>query len=409
MARSAVSLTLLAVALALALSLASFAEARGGKNGIPDSVVGVDSRMGSKKTSSSSLTDDPNPACDVCRWAWTNAQAALADPETQAQVMRFAEETACGVLPSQEAQKCKEMAREYIPNAIAALESFDADEACGAVGFCPPQKDNAGEEEERETRRVIREALVSSVLPRATSSAFLTSTLSPRLGGPACPACRLALNSVKLQLEDPANQEQLLDKAHQVCSTLPADSAELCVSAVDDNAAKLFAIVADFDCNTLCVVAGACPPPDPPTSSEQEIEEEEVEVGNEKEDDLLHPTVLSLPSPSSPVINQLSDDPDLCSICTSVLSQLHDAVTDPEKQREAMATAARICSALHKFRDECLGDVQQYGPIVINTVGQYVGPDLCAAAGLCSGLGSSCARSKGGEKKSSAERTVDVA
>lgn len=218
MARSAVSLTLLAVALALALSLASFAEARGGKNGIPDSVVGVDSRMGSKKTSSSSLTDDPNPACDVCRWAWTNAQAALADPETQAQVMRFAEETACGVLPSQEAQKCKEMAREYIPNAIAALESFDADEACGAVGFCPPQKDNAGEEkeEERETRRVIREALVSSVLPRATSSAFLTSTLSPRLGGPACPACRLALNSVKLQLEDPANQEQLLDKAHQV-------------------------------------------------------------------------------------------------------------------------------------------------------------------------------------------------
>lgn len=167
--------------------------------------------------------------------------------------------------------------------------------------------------------------------------------------------------------------------------------------------------MADFDCNTLCVVAGACPPPDPPTSSEQEIEEEEVEVGNEKEDDLLHPTVLSLPSPSSPVINQLSDDPDLCSICTSVLSQLHDAVTDPEKQREAMATAARICSALHKFRDECLGDVQQYGPIVINTVGQYVGPDLCAAAGLCSGLGSSCARSKGGEKKSSAERTVDVA
>lgn len=238
MARSSIALALVAAFfLALELSLPSFAAARGGKNGIPDSVVGVvgvDSKMGSKKApASSSLTDDPNPACDVCRWAWTNAQAALADPDTQRQVMRFAEQTACGMLPSQEAQKCKEMAREYIPNAIAALESFDADEACGAVGFCPPPQKYGGEKEqqeesekERETRRIIREALVSSVLPRAsltsssTSSSSLISTLSspPRLGGPACPACRLALNSVKLQLEDPANQKQLLEKAHEVSS-----------------------------------------------------------------------------------------------------------------------------------------------------------------------------------------------
>jgi hypothetical protein len=198
--------------------------------------------------------------------------------------------------------------------------------------------------------------------------------------------------------------------------------------------------VADFDCNTLCVVAGACPPPDPPTSSgegeevdgeeddevdgeEEEVDgeeqeaEAEVEVEKDEKDEKEdHPTVLSLSSASSSSSstspsangnrNQLSDDPDLCGICTSVLSQLHEAVTDPEKQKEAMATAARVCSALHKFRDECLGDVQQYGPLVINTVGQYVGPDLCAAAGLCSGPSWSASRP---EEKSSAERTVDVA
>ena len=149
--------------------------------------------------------------------------------------MRFAEETACGLLPSEEAQKCKEMAREYLPNAIAALESFDADEACGAVGFCPPPKRSSSEgggeaesEREREARRFIREALVSSLALSSTSSSSsspstLTTTTSTssfssphRLGGPACPACRLALNSVKLQLEDPANQKQLLDKAHKV-------------------------------------------------------------------------------------------------------------------------------------------------------------------------------------------------
>ena len=439
---SAVTRVLLAVgALALALSLPSFAEARGGRHGIPDSVVGIfgdDSKMlptiPSTKEPTSSLSDDANPACDVCKWAWTNAQQALADPDTQAQVMRFAEETACGMLPSEEAQKCKEMAREYLPNAIAALESFDADEACGAVGFCPQKGGNGGEgegesEKERETRRIIREALVASFAfsPRAVSTSTSALTSATRLGGPACPACRLALNSVKLQLEDPANQKQMLDKAHKVrvvgggrgggffsflpscsspsrsllrkpgrkkkkkvCFTLPADSAELCASAVDDNAAKLFAIVADFDCNTLCVVAGACPPPDPPSGIE-EIggEEAEEEVGEEENDEGtldLHPTVLSLsPFTSPPPRQQLSDDPvDLCGICTSVLSQLHEAVTDPEKQKEAMATAARVCSALHRFRDECLGDVQQYGPLVINTVGQYVGPDLCAAAGLCS-------------------------
>ena len=129
---------------------------------------GDDSKMlptiPSTKEPTSSLSDDANPACDVCKWAWTNAQQALADPDTQAQVMRFAEETACGMLPSDEAQKCKEMAREYLPNAIAALESFDADEACGAVGFCPQKGGNGGEgegesEKERETRRIIGEAL----------------------------------------------------------------------------------------------------------------------------------------------------------------------------------------------------------------------------------------------------------
>ena len=160
--------------------------------------------------------------------------------------------------------------------------------------------------------------------------------------------------------------------------------------------------MADFDCNTLCVVAGACPPPDPPSSEilggEEEKEEEEVE-DEENPDLLLHPTVLSLSPSSSP---SLSDDPvDLCGICTSVLSQLHEAVTDPEKEKQAMATAARVCSALHRFRDECLGDVQQYGPIVINTVGQYVGPDLCAAAGLCS--------TSAEKEKEVTKRTIDVA
>jgi len=162
--------------------------------------------------------------------------------------------------------------------------------------------------------------------------------------------------------------------------------------------------VADFDCNTLCVVAGACPPPDPP-SEEIEGEEEVKEKVEEKENvdlglDLLHPTVLSVSSSSS--TPALRDDPpvDLCGICTSVLTQLHEAVTDPDKQRQAMATAARVCSALRRFRDECLGDVQQYGPIVIDTVGQYVGPDVCVAAGICS---------TSPQSSSSKRTTVDVA
>lgn len=170
------------------------------------------------------------------------------------------------------------------------------------------------------------------------------------------------------------NPEGKKQKQKKVCSTLPADSAELCASAVDDNAAKLFAVVADFDCNTLCVVAGACPPPDPPSEIFAESSSSSSPSSKEEGGAELDGRVAAL-----------SDDPvDLCGVCTSVLSQLHEAVTDPDKQRAAMAAAARVCSALHRFRDECLGDVQQYGPLVINTVGQYVGPDLCAAAGICS-------------------------
>ena len=183
----------------------------------------------------------------------------------------------------------------------------------------------------------------------------------------------------------------------KVCSTLPADSAELCASAVDENAAKLFAVVADFDCNTLCVVAGACPPPDPPSGGGGGGGGGGEVVEKRKGGRL-----------------EVSDDPvDLCGVCTSVLSQLHDAVTDPDKQREAMAAAARVCSALHRFRDECLGDVQQYGPLVINTVGQYVSADLCAAAGICSGPSSAAAAasvsSSSSSSLSTAEKREDLA
>ena len=141
---------------------------------------------------------DANPTCDVCRWAWQSAQDALADPDTQQAVLKVVEDTACGAVPGAGADQCKQLAREYVPSAIAALESFTPGEACSTAGLCPPE---AG----------LMMAAASTPHRVGCGGAH-----TARLRGLSCPMCRLTLNNIKLQLEDPANQADLVTKARTV-------------------------------------------------------------------------------------------------------------------------------------------------------------------------------------------------
>lgn len=141
---------------------------------------------------------DANPACDVCRWAWQSAQDALADPDTQRAVLRFVEDTACGAVPGAGADQCKQLAREYVPSAIAALESFTPGEACSSAGVCPS------------------DAVKTATAPPARRGCGGGGKANKQLRGLPCPMCRLTLNNIKLQLEDPANQKDLVDKARTV-------------------------------------------------------------------------------------------------------------------------------------------------------------------------------------------------
>ena len=307
--------------------------------------------------------------CDVCTWAWTSAQGVLEQPDNQKALMHFLEDDACGILPSAQATACKDAAREYVPPAIAALLSFDAKEACGSAGLCPPSVGGGG--------AAAAARFAAAVRPAATAT--------PVRGVP-CPMCRLAVNNVKLQLEDPENQAAVLAKAGAVCAALPPDVAAQCNAWVAANAPKVFAIADDIDPNKLCDIVGACPP-----GWAVKVEAEaEAAAGAFAASTAtsISALVRDRRARLPPSLPSLADDSSACDTCKAILAQAADAVDDPATQRKVLAFAGRLCGSLRTMADACVADVQSYGPVAFETVQQYLTPATCAQVGLCpSGAG----------------------
>ncbi len=310
------------------------------------------------------LTDQ---LCDVCTWAWSSAQDMMAKPENQKALMHLLEDDACGILPSSQAAACKEAAREYVPPAIAALLSFDAKEACGSAGLCPPS--GGATSLPRPTP-----ALVAAVAAATTNAGA-----GPPLRGVPCPMCRLAVNNVKLQLEDPENQAAVLAKAAAVCAAMPPEVAPQCNAFVATNAPKVFAIADDIDPNKLCDIVGACPP--------QVVEDEATTTTTSTVAALLREQQARQPSPP------LADDSSACDTCKALLDQAASAIKDPATQRQVLAYAAKLCGSLRTMADACVADVQSYGPAAFETLQQYLTPGTCVQMGLCP---SSCGGGGGG-------------
>jgi len=315
-------------------------------------------------STSSALPTPPTPAsgaapltdqlCDVCTWAWSSAQGMMEKPENQRALMHLIEDDACGILPAAQASACKDAAREYVPPAIAALLSFDAKEACGSAGLCP-QSAAGG---------------VSSI-PRP--ALFAPSTSATPVHGVPCPMCRLAINNVKLQLEDPENQAAVLAKARTVCSAMPPEVATQCNDFVSANAPKVFAIADDIDPNKLCDIVGACPP----GFAEGEAAGSALTTTTT--------SISALVKAQQPLTSSssLTDDSSACDTCKAILAQAADAVNDPATQRKVLAYAAKLCGSLRTMADACVSDVQSYGPVAFETLQQYLTPGTCTQVGLC--------------------------
>lgn len=361
---------------------------------------------------------DANPACDVCTWAWQTAQDALADPDAQRALLRFVEGTLCPAFPGGDAQaQCVQLAREYVPSAIAALESFTPKEACSTVGVCP--------------------TAVGAV--RAGCGGRAAAAGAARVGGLPCPMCRLTLNNIKLQLEDPANEADLVGKAHtvreeegrgrgggrgkkkalgwgagrptplprlpQVCAAMPSDVGAACDEWVNTNSEslfwagggagggtralsrpsrfnpphpapfppgkKVFAVIADFDPNRLCTIVGACPPNASPPADDAAALATALRA--------LPPRPAVAPAHRA----SLDGDASSCDTCKSVVASLAAAVADDARDAAAVESIKRVCDAFHAFRDDCVAAIDGNADAVVAFLKANLTPDLCAKVGAC--------------------------
>lgn len=133
----------------------------------------------------------------------------------------------------------------------------------------------------------------------------------------------------------------------------------------------MFAVIADFDPNSLCSIVGACPPNSPPPET----------------DALAVATALTslhaaTATPSLGDASRLAGD-QACATCKSIVSSLAAAVADDERDAAAVAAIKNVCQAFHTFRNDCVKAIDDNSAAVVTFLKANLTPDLCAKFGAC--------------------------
>ena len=133
----------------------------------------------------------------------------------------------------------------------------------------------------------------------------------------------------------------------------------------------MFAVIADFDPNSLCSIVGACPPNSPPPET----------------DAIAVAAALTSPrgARATPPLGdaaRLADD-QACATCKSIVSSLAATLADDERDAAAVAAVKNVCAAFHTFRADCVKAIDDNAASVIAFLKANLTPDLCAKFGAC--------------------------
>lgn len=135
---------------------------------------------------------------------------------------------------------------------------------------------------------------------------------------------------------------------------------------------KVFAVIADFDPNSLCSIVGACPPTAPPPDTDAAALAAGV-------------AALQTVTHSRPSLGDAArlDDDQTCATCKSIVASLAAAVADDARDAAAVAALKNVCAAFHTFRADCVKAIDDNAAAVVGFLKAQLTPDLCSKFGAC--------------------------
>lgn len=204
-------------------------------------------------------------------------------------------------------------------------------------------------------------------------SAFMNDPLmnrphaKPLKDGMECPMCKYVVTEVKLALDNPTTQKQIIDKALEACSVLPADLATSCSDLVTNYSSLLVAFIDSMDPSMTCELMGLC-----------------VEGLMRYKLQPLSTQLVQVVHDARPKLVQAQQNDNMCVNCKMTVLQVNLLLSNPGFQQSMAMYAKTICDGASLLSEVCKHYVDLYTPVLFTLLTQYVQPDpVCQQLHFC--------------------------
>ncbi|KAK3580729.1 hypothetical protein CHS0354_005737 [Potamilus streckersoni] len=270
-----------------------------------------------------------SPECIICEFVLRELEKYIEMNSTEAQI-KAALENICTYLPDTISQECKDFVDQYTDVIISLLQQKIApDKICTAIGLC--------------------------------SGKLLKNSQPVKVGVSAvgCQICKFAMHELADVLKQNATKEEIEQALGKLCALLPSTVVTECDNLVKQYGPLIISLLQQLKPDQICTALGLC--------SGVKIQPS-----------------LNVPSFKATQKTQLKAGPK-CVICELVMRTLDELLKAKATQQEIENALEKVCSILPStISQECVGFVQDYGPVVVTLLIQELDPSkVCTALKLC--------------------------
>ncbi|XP_053383474.1 uncharacterized protein LOC123564714 [Mercenaria mercenaria] len=293
-----------------------------------------------------------NTDCSDCTKFFKDVQDSITSNETLNQLLQLLNQTVCSQLGAF-SDTCMDLARQYLPVALQTLaDQIDPDIVCRVFGFCTTDSVQGD---------VIK---IKNIFSERTSKDALKYRSSEE-----CVICQDFVKEVNTLMEDPSEQDKLVNEIKNVFCSKTGDFQIQCKHIMDGYVPTLVKLLANklqMDPVITCKVVGLC--------SSDKVKVDVVQMMNS----------MFTVRKSKAVVGFKSSDEE-CDICKDLVTQIDDLVKDKTNQDKFMYEVENyVCPKLGTLQDECKQLVEEYAPALFELLVNELDPKtLCEEVGFC--------------------------
>ncbi|KAH9398281.1 hypothetical protein TYRP_018928 [Tyrophagus putrescentiae] len=285
--------------------------------------------------------------CDFCVFVTTKVKEILSGSPTEIEIKTILED-GCHSLGSFE-KECLSLTDDYVDQLVAFINTnFQPRQLCKSLNVCAAR---TGPLSPVNTVLLPSATDLANVLPLniTLDSETETEVKSP-VSDINCDICKKLVKIIQAQLKDNATDQEILNVLTEVCDLAPSSDRQSCKTVVADYTKRLIQVLTqDIDSNLACTMVGLCVP----------------------QSFLNYINGHYVKKPELPTV----DRNVVCVECQLITHFLQNELYNYKNEEQIEEFLMNhFCKKVSWYINEnsCDNFVQQYGPIIMQTIAQEV-------------------------------------